>query len=47
MIGPQLGCLSYLAVHEHDEQSFPTQPTIRAAKAVRDNLDYLPDIIVQ
>lgn len=46
MIGPMLGCLTYLAVHEHDENSVPTQPTIRAAKAVRDNLDYLPDIIV-
>ena len=46
MVGPQLGCVTYLAVHEHDEQAVPTQPTIRAAKAVRDNLDYLPDIIV-
>lgn len=45
MIGPQLGCVTYLAVREHDERAVPTQPTIRAAKAVRDNLDYLPDII--
>ncbi len=45
MIGPQLGCISYLAVREHDERAVPTQPTIKAAKAVRDNLDYLPDIV--
>lgn len=46
MIGPQLGCFTYLAVHEHDAQAVPTQPTIRAAKAVRDNLDYMPDIVL-
>lgn len=45
MIGAQLGCVSYLAVREHDERAVPTQPTIKAAKAVRDNLDYLPDIV--
>ena len=45
MIGPQLGCVSYLAVREHDERAVSTQPTIKAAKAVRDNLDYLPDVI--
>ena len=45
MIGPQLGCVTYLAVREHDELAVPTQPTIKAAKAVRDNLDYLPDVI--
>ena len=45
MIGPQLGCVSYLAVREHDERAGPTQPTIKAAKAVRDNFDYLPDFI--
>lgn len=45
MIGPQLGCVTYLAVREHDERAIPTQPTIKAAKAVRDNLDFLPDII--
>jgi len=45
MIGPQLGCVTYLAVREHDERAVPTQPTIKAAKAVRDNLDYLPDVI--
>lgn len=45
MIGPQLGCVMYLAVKEHDEYAIPTQPTIRAARAVRDNFDYLPDII--
>jgi len=44
MIGAQLGCVTYLAVHEHDERAVPTQPTIRAAKAVRDNFDYVPDI---
>ncbi len=46
MIGPQLGCCMYLAVYEHDKDSVPTQPTIAAAKAVRDNLDFMPDIIV-
>lgn len=46
MVGPMLGCVTYLAVHEHDENSVPTQPTIRAAKAVRDNMDYLPDILL-
>ena len=45
MIGPQLGCVTYLAVREHDERAVSTQPTIKAAKAVRDNLDYLPDVI--
>lgn len=44
MIGPQLGCVTYLAVREHSARSVPTQPTIRAAKAVRDNFDNLPDI---
>jgi len=44
MVGPQLGCITYLAVERHDENAVPTQPTIRAAKAVRDNFDYLPDI---
>lgn len=45
MIGAQLGCVTYLAVQEHDERAVPTQPTIKAAKAVRDHFDYLPDII--
>ncbi len=45
MIGPQLGCVTYIAVREHDECAVPTQPTVKAAKAVRDNFDYLPDII--
>ncbi len=45
MIGPMLGCVTYLAVREHDECAVPTQPTIRAAKAVRDNFDYFPDCI--
>lgn len=44
MIGAQLGCVMYLAVREHDECAVSTQPTIKAAKAVRDNFDYLPDI---
>lgn len=47
MIGAQLGCVTYLAVKEHDEQAVPTQPTIKAAKAVRDNFDYLPDIVIK
>lgn len=46
MIGPQLGCVTYLAVREHDECAVPTQPTVKAAKAVRDNFDYMPDMIV-
>lgn len=45
MVGAQLGCVMYLAVKEHVESSVPTQPTIKAAKAVRDNFDYWPDII--
>ena len=44
MVGPQLGCVTYLAVREHDRAAVTTQPTIRAAKAVRDNFDYMPDI---
>ena len=47
MIGPQLGCVTYLAVYEHDARAVPTQPTIRAAKAVRDNFDYLPDVLAE
>lgn len=46
MVGPQLGCITYLAVQTHDERAVPTQPTIRAAKAVRDHLDYLPDLVM-
>ena len=46
IVGPQLGCVTYLAVERHDENAVPTQPTIRAAKAIRDNFDYLPDIII-
>lgn len=45
MVGAQLGCVCYLAVHEHDERAVATQPTIKAAKAVRDNFDYMPDVI--
>ena len=47
MVGPMLGCFTYLAVAEHCATAVSTQPTIRAAKAVRDNFDYLPDIIVE
>jgi hypothetical protein len=46
MVGPQLGCVSYLAVQEHDNRAVSTQPTIKAAKAVRDHFDYLPDLIL-
>ncbi|MBR3692367.1 MAG: type I 3-dehydroquinate dehydratase [Clostridia bacterium] len=46
MIGPQLGCAAYLAVKEHDERAIITQPTIRAAKAVRDHLDLWSDSAV-
>ena len=44
MIGPMLGCFACFAVYEHDENAVPTQPTVAAAKAVRDNFDYLPDL---
>lgn len=47
MVGPQLGCVSYLAVQTHDHRAVPTQPTIKAAKAVRDHFDYLPDVIYE
>lgn len=46
MIGPQLGCVTYLAVMEHDGHAVPTQPTIKAAKAVRDHFDYMPDAVI-
>lgn len=45
MIGGQLGCSMYLAVREHDECAVPTQPMVKAVKAVRDNFDFYPDII--
>lgn len=45
-IGPQLGCVTYLAVREYDGHAVPTQPTIRAAKAIRDNFEYAPDILI-
>jgi hypothetical protein len=44
MIGPMLGCFACFAVYEHDANAVPTQPTVAAAKAVRDNFDYLPDL---
>ena len=43
MIGPMLGCVTYLCVLQHDECAVPTQPTVRAAKQVRDSFDYMPD----
>jgi len=46
MIGPMLGCVTYLAVQQHGPGSMHTQPTVKAAKAVRDNFDYLPDICI-
>ncbi len=46
MIGPMLGCVTYLAVREHDGNAVPTQPTVRAARAVLDHFDYRPDIPV-
>ncbi len=46
MIGPMLGCFGFFAVYEHDENAVPTQPTVAAARAVRDNFDYLPDLPV-
>lgn len=45
MIGPMLGCNMYLCVQQHDEMSTKVQPVLKAAKAVLDNLDYLPDIL--
>lgn len=44
MIGPALGCFGYFSVLSHDDRAVVTQPTVRAAKAVRDNLDFMPDI---
>ena len=41
----KLGSVTYLAVQQHDERTGVTQPTVKAAKAVRDNFDFLPDII--
>ncbi len=45
MIGPALGNIMSLCVWQHDAEAVPTQPTIAAAKAVRDNFDYMPDLI--
>lgn len=44
MVGPMLGSCMYLCVQQHDVLSTKTQPVLKAAKLVRDNLDYLPDI---
>ncbi len=40
MIGPNLGCCMYLSVFEHDGDAVPTQPTVAAARAVCDSIDY-------
>ncbi len=45
MTGPQLGCIGYLCVYDHTGTSVPTQPTVAAAKAVRDNFDCMPDLL--
>ena len=47
MIGPMLGCVTYLAVWQHDECAVPTQPTVKNAKQVRDHFDYLPDTVIE
>ena len=43
IIGPMLGCLMCLCVWQHDALSIKTQPVLRAARAVFDHMDYLPD----
>ncbi len=45
MVGPQLGCVTYLAVYEHDKDAVPVQPTVAAAKAVRDNFEFSADVV--
>ena len=37
-IGGEIGCVMYLAVHEHDELAAPAQPLIKNVKAIRDNM---------
>ena len=38
-IGGELGCCMYLCVHEYDELATPSQPLLRCAKAIRDNIN--------
>ncbi len=40
MFGPLLGSCMYLAVYQHDAMSTKAQPLLRAARAVRDNVDW-------
>ena len=37
-IGGELGCCMYLCVYEYDELATPSQPLLKNAKAIRDNL---------
>jgi 3-dehydroquinate dehydratase len=43
MIGPMLGCVTYLCVQTHDERSAKVQPVLRSVRAVLDHTDFLPD----
>lgn len=36
-IGGELGCCTYLCVHEYDELATQTQPLLKTLKAIRDN----------
>ena len=36
-IGGELGCCTYLCVHEYDELATQTQPLLKTVKAIRDN----------
>ena len=47
MVGPMLGCVAYLCVHQHDELSTKSQPILKSVRAVLDNTDYLPDICIE
>ena len=38
-IGGELGCCTYLCVHEYDELATNTQPLLKNLKAIRDNLE--------
>ncbi|MBP3369164.1 MAG: type I 3-dehydroquinate dehydratase [Clostridia bacterium] len=38
-IGGEIGCCMYLCVHEYDELATPSQPLLRCAKAIRDNIN--------
>ena len=37
-IGGELGCCTYLCVHEHDALATKTQPLIKNLKQIRDNI---------